>query len=183
MGEGALLGAGLHAQLCARRAGRVEPPPYDDRRDPETRMLNPHGIARYTPKLADAIGHVLDTGDFPVVLGGDCSIVLGSLLALRRRGRYGLLYVDAHMDFYLSAGGEYTRRGGLVRPGAGDRAGTPHHDDVRGLSAVGAGCRRGRVRVSRRRGGGEVWKRASSARNEGDRSDRGQTFRSRSRRT
>jgi len=96
----ALLGAGLDAQLRARRAGRVEPPPYDDRRDPETRMLNPHGIARYTPKLADAIGHVLDTGDFPVVLGGDCSIVLGSLLALRRRGRYGLLYVDGHMDFY-----------------------------------------------------------------------------------
>jgi arginase len=96
----ALIGAGLDARLRARRAGRVEPPAYDDRRDPETLMLNPRGIAEYTPALADAIGHVLDTGDFPVVLGGDCSIVLGSLLALRRRGRYGLLYVDGHADFY-----------------------------------------------------------------------------------
>ncbi|NWF59366.1 MAG: hypothetical protein HXY43_08675 [Fischerella sp.] len=26
---------------------------------------------------------------FPVVLGGDCSILLGNLLALRRFGRYG----------------------------------------------------------------------------------------------
>jgi hypothetical protein len=61
----ALIGAGLDAQLRARRGGRVEPPPYDDRRDPETLMLNPQGIADYTPKLADAIGEVLDTGDFP----------------------------------------------------------------------------------------------------------------------
>jgi arginase len=73
----ALLRAGLATRLRARRAGRVEPPPYDDRRDPETLMLNPNGIAEYTSKLADAIGKVLDTGDFPVVLGGDCSIVLG----------------------------------------------------------------------------------------------------------
>jgi arginase len=96
----ALIGAGLDAQLRARRAGRVEPPPYDVRRDPETLMLNPQGIANYTPKLADAIEEVLETGDFPLVLGGDCSIVLGGLLALRRRGRYGLLYVDGHADFY-----------------------------------------------------------------------------------
>src|SRR5262249_971637 len=36
----------------------------------------------------------------PVVLGGDRSIVLGCLLALRRRGRYGLLFLDGHADFY-----------------------------------------------------------------------------------
>jgi arginase len=96
----ALLSAGLDVQLRARPAGRVEPAPYDHRRDPETRMLNPRGIAEYTPRLADAIGDVLEMGDFPIVLGGDCSIVLGGLLALRRRGRYGLLYVDGHADFY-----------------------------------------------------------------------------------
>jgi arginase len=97
---GALLGAGLDTRLQARRAGRVEPAPYTYDRDPETTMLNPRGIADYTPRLADAIGEVLELGEFPVVLGGDCSIVLGSLLALRRRGRYGLLYIDAHTDFY-----------------------------------------------------------------------------------
>ena len=96
----ALLGAGLARRLKARRAGCVEPPPYDDHRDPETLMLNPKGIAEYTPKLADAIGEVLDMGEFPVVLGGDCSIVLAGLLALRRRGRFGLLFVDGHTDFY-----------------------------------------------------------------------------------
>jgi arginase len=43
---------------------------------------------------------VLGDGEFPVVLGGDCSILLGTMLALRRRGRYGLLYIDGDADFY-----------------------------------------------------------------------------------
>jgi arginase len=30
---------------------------------------------------------------------GDCSILLGTMLALRRRGRYGLLYIDDDADF------------------------------------------------------------------------------------
>jgi arginase len=36
---------------------------------------------------------------FPVLLGGDCSIVLGPLLALRRRGRYGRAFLGGHADF------------------------------------------------------------------------------------
>ena len=96
----ALLAEGLGARLEARRAGRVEPPQYDHRRDPETMLLNPRGIADYSVTLADVVEHVIDTGEFPVVLGGDCSIVLGCLLALRRRGRHGLLFLDGHADFY-----------------------------------------------------------------------------------
>jgi arginase len=96
----ALLRAGLTERLGARRAGRVEPPAYDPERDPETLLLNPRGIADYAVALADAVGPVVDRGDFPVVLGGDCSILLGNLLALRRRGRYGLLFLDGHADFY-----------------------------------------------------------------------------------
>lgn len=49
---------------------------------------------------ADAVGEVIDRGEFPVVLGGDCSILLGGLLALNRRGHYGLLFMDGHADFY-----------------------------------------------------------------------------------
>ncbi|MGW7362521.1 arginase family protein [Streptomyces sp. NPDC054841] len=96
----ALLDAGLPAHLGARRADRVEAPAYDPARDRDTGILNPVGIARYSVGLADAVGGVLDRGCFPVVLGGDCSILLGNLLALRRRGRYGLLFLDGHTDFY-----------------------------------------------------------------------------------
>jgi len=43
---------------------------------------------------------VLHKNKFPVVLGGDCSILIGNLLALRRLGRYGLFFIDGHADFY-----------------------------------------------------------------------------------
>lgn len=96
-----LLGHGLCERVQGRRAGRVVPDaPYDPRRDAETKTLNARAIADYTRKLADAVAPLLDEGAFPVLLGGDCSIVLGPALALHRRGRYGLLFIDGHADFY-----------------------------------------------------------------------------------
>jgi arginase len=80
-----LLGAGLADGLAARRAGRVGAPGYSARRDPGTQVMNPQAIRDYSPRLADAVAAVLDEGEFPVVLGGDCSILLGAMLALRRR--------------------------------------------------------------------------------------------------
>src|SRR5215211_2924263 len=96
----ALLAVGLAERLAARRGERLSAPAFDRRVDPETGMLNPGGLRDYAPRLADAVGAVLDDGAFPIVLGGDCSILLGNTLALRRRGRYGLLFLDGHADFY-----------------------------------------------------------------------------------
>jgi arginase len=99
----ALLENRLAERVGARHAGRVEPLPYSDERDAATGTLNARAIADWSPRLADAIGGVLDAGDFPLVLGGDCSILLGSMLALKRRGRFGLLFIDGHADFYQPA--------------------------------------------------------------------------------
>jgi arginase len=96
----ALNRAGLTRNLNARKAGRVESGPYSEKRDPETGFLNAGEVAAYTERLAAEVGRVLETGDFPLVIGGDCSILLGSSLALKRRGRHGLLFLDGHMDFY-----------------------------------------------------------------------------------
>jgi arginase len=87
-------------RIHGRRADKVVTPPYSAERDPETLTLNAAAIASWTPKLADSVERVMAAGDFPVILGGDCSIVLGPTLALRRRGRYGLLFIDGHADFY-----------------------------------------------------------------------------------
>jgi len=95
-----LLQNGLADRLNARQAGRLEPLPYSAERDPGTQTLNAHAIATWSPRLADAVERVLDRGEFPLVLGGDCSILLGSTLALKRRGRFGLLFIDGHADFY-----------------------------------------------------------------------------------
>lgn len=96
-----LLQHGLADELHARRAGRVVPTAaYDSERDRETLTLNARGIAEYSVRLADTVAEVVGRGEFPILLGGDCSILLGSSLALRRRGRYGLLFIDGHADFY-----------------------------------------------------------------------------------
>ena len=98
---GALLDAGLARRLDARRHARLAVPPYDPRRDPETKILNAARIRDFSIMLADIVGPVVARGGFPVVLGGDCSILLGNLLALRRSGkRHGLLFLDGHADFY-----------------------------------------------------------------------------------
>ncbi len=91
---------GLAKKLNAEKAWRVESGIYSDKRDPETGFLNTREIANYSRRLAVQIERVLDKGKFPLVIGGDCSILLGSMLALRRRGRHGLLFLDGHTDFY-----------------------------------------------------------------------------------
>lgn len=95
-----LLELGLADRIGARRAGRLATPSKDPTPDPDTLTLNAGAIAAWSPRLADAVEAVLDLGEFPVVLGGDCTIVLGSMLALRRRGRYGLLFIDGNADFF-----------------------------------------------------------------------------------
>lgn len=97
---GRLLELDLAKRIHARRAGRLDVPPKDQTRDPETLTLNAKAIAAWSPKLADAVEAVLDADEFPVVLGGDCTIILGSMLALRRRGRYGLCFIDGNADFF-----------------------------------------------------------------------------------
>jgi arginase len=96
----ALKAAGLLAGLHAEDAGRVDPLPYNPRRDPETHILNPDALRAYALRLAAAVAGVLRQGKFPLVLGGDCSNIIGIMLALRRAGRYGLFFIDGHSDFY-----------------------------------------------------------------------------------
>jgi len=56
-------------------------------------------------ELADRLGPLLAHGDFALVLGGNCTIVLGVMAALRRleTGAPGLLYVDRHYDMNTPA--------------------------------------------------------------------------------
>src|SRR5689334_4385952 len=91
---GALRACGLVERLGASDAGVVEAPPYS----PDM-AVNRDAMPAFTRALALRIGTLLDDGAFPVVLGGDCSILLGAMLALRRRGRFGLAFVDGHLDF------------------------------------------------------------------------------------
>ncbi|KNE82370.1 MULTISPECIES: arginase family protein [Streptomyces] len=97
---GALREQRLLERLGAQEGGVVVPPRYDRGpwRDGDG-VFNAAAIAGYTPRLADRIEKHVRAGDFPVVLGGDCSIQLGAALALRRIGRYGVAALDGSADF------------------------------------------------------------------------------------
>ncbi len=96
----ALKTAGLMSELRAEYGGRVSPLSYSSERDKSTLLLNPDSIRQFSLQLADSVTLVLHKKRFPLVLGGDCSILIGSLLALRRLGKYGLFFIDGHADFY-----------------------------------------------------------------------------------
>ena len=97
---GALRDNGLLARLDAEDAGCVTPPRYDRGGwRPGDGVFNAPAIAAYSRRLAGRLANILDAGRFAVVLGGDCSILLGSALELNRRGRYGLAFLDGHSDF------------------------------------------------------------------------------------
>ncbi|TDP95193.1 arginase family protein [Labedaea rhizosphaerae] len=95
----ALREAGLYANLKdARDYGVVLPGRYRDDWVPGAdRLRNQDAIIDHSRRLAARITRVLDDGNFPLVLGGDCGILVGAGLALR--GRYGLVHVDGHTDF------------------------------------------------------------------------------------
>ena len=94
----AIRSRGLLQRLGAVDAGTVEAPAYHDSLDLRLGIRNAEGLAVFAKALAVRIRQLLERNRFPLVLGGDCSILLGSTLALRNLGRYGLLFVDGHTD-------------------------------------------------------------------------------------
>jgi arginase len=103
----ALKEAGLMKKLKAKYAGSILSLPYNPLRDKSTLLLNPDTIRAFSLQLAEKVISVLHKKQFPIVLGGDCSILIGNLLALRQMGsssrsgdRYGLFFIDGHADFY-----------------------------------------------------------------------------------
>jgi len=91
---------GVH-RLASRDLGDVTPPPYRDFQRIPGRPRNEEEVGRYSRDLGRAISDAAQDGAFVLLLGGDCSIVLGGLLGARQSGRsrVGLVYIDAHGDF------------------------------------------------------------------------------------
>jgi arginase len=95
--------AGLHRNLMAAGAvdaGLVPAGRYVDDFVPGANQLrNQRALLEYSSRLAAEVGQLIDAGGTPVVLGGDCSILLGVGEALHARGRFGLIHLDGHTDF------------------------------------------------------------------------------------
>ena len=75
---------------------------YEQQGNPKAKYLVP--IKNACEQLAERVENICTDGDFPLILGGDHSIALGSIAgasayAKKNNKKLGVLYVDAHGDF------------------------------------------------------------------------------------
>lgn len=80
---------------------RVGPPAYSMHLDKASGIRNAHAIATYSKKLAVAIKRVIEQNKMPLVIGGDCSVMIGACVALKQKGDFGLFHLDGHTDYML----------------------------------------------------------------------------------
>jgi arginase len=97
--------AGLISRLTAEAEvhdlGDLPLPVPDGTRDAATGVLNWPAWQTVTDLLAARVKTALTAGAWPLILGGDCSILTGILAGAAEAGsRCGLLFVDGHGDFH-----------------------------------------------------------------------------------
>ena len=95
-----LLELGIAEQLGADSVDRIVAPPFDEERDPALGARNVPAVAELALEQANRVGEILEAGRFPVVLGGDDSVLFGNLLALKRIGSTSLVLIDGHTDYW-----------------------------------------------------------------------------------
>jgi len=77
----------------------INPPCYSMHLDQESNVRNAVAISEYALKQATALKKVIDRKNFALAIGGDCSILIGNMLALKQCGHYALFYLDGHTDY------------------------------------------------------------------------------------
>lgn len=109
MGPSAIRYAGLadelaNAGVTAIDSGDLHVPRAEER-DPETEEPR-EGKAKFLretadvcARLADEVAGAIDDDNFPLVLGGDHSIAMGTLGGSARDAEIGAIWFDAHSDF------------------------------------------------------------------------------------
>lgn len=102
---------GFHEQLNSERVLRLEPPKYSMDLDKESGVRNADKIIEYAIEQSNLIFKQLEEDTFKLIIGGDCSILIGSSIALKRKGNFGLFFLDGHTDFILP---EISQTGGAA---------------------------------------------------------------------
>lgn len=106
----ALRAAGLIEALGARDLGNLQVAIADPRRDPDTGVVGLSDLLNQSQVVRDETHTLLTGGHRPLLIGGDCTLLIGVAAALARtHPNAGLLFVDGHLDCYdgtTSATGE-----------------------------------------------------------------------------
>jgi len=92
---------GFHQFINAREIISLTTPDYVSEVDKQSGVLNANKIASYADFQSHIILHHLSKDDFLIILGGDCSILIGNAAGLKMHGEYALFFIDGHTDFIL----------------------------------------------------------------------------------
>ncbi len=83
--------------------------------DESPRARNLDGIVKALNALRPKVEEAAKSGALPLVLGGDCTIALATIAAVRRYYRHvGLIYMDRHADLNVPASTPSGRLAGMV---------------------------------------------------------------------
>ena len=89
----------FHKLINPKTIYRLDSPEYTMKLDEVSGVRNAENIAKYAREQSGILEKVLSENKFPVVIGGDCSILIGNALTLKKRGNYALFFLDGHTDF------------------------------------------------------------------------------------
>jgi len=106
-----LIAAGLRGRLGADKVVALDRPTYDFHEQAGTRIRNGYAIRRFSLELGQTVSSAISQGLFPIVIGGDCSVLLGCLYGARMARGRGLVHIDGHSDFFHP--GNYDTQGAL----------------------------------------------------------------------
>lgn len=109
MGPSAIRYAGVKKRLESigyhiEDKGDIETPTLESRQinDPNLKYLSE--IVQVNERLAQAVNREMEAGRFPLVLGGDHSIAIGTIAGVaKNKKNVGLIWFDAHGDLNTSA--------------------------------------------------------------------------------
>lgn len=91
----------FHKHINPQQIVVLNPPEYTMEMDEESGVLNANMVIRYALEQSEFFSKYLNEDAFSIVLGGDCSILIGNALALKQKGNYGLFFLDGHTDYLL----------------------------------------------------------------------------------
>jgi arginase len=98
---GALRDAGLVEALGARDLGDVAEPLRPPERDVRSGIIAFEALVEGSLAVETAVAGAIEGGERPLLLGGDCSLLIGAVAGARRAGlRPGLVFVDGHADYW-----------------------------------------------------------------------------------
>lgn len=93
--------AGLIAALNVPDLGDLPVTLNDPTRDPETGIIGIQQLLTASNQIRKSLSELFKSGERPLVIGGDCSLLIGIGAALADvYGRVGLAFIDGHIDYY-----------------------------------------------------------------------------------